>query len=214
MDEIAYNGGHDPVELRLSLLDAEGKQAGTFPNSVGGASRLANVIRRVAARSKWDTPLGEDEGIGIAAGFGQERNMPTWVACVAKVKVDRASGAVTVNDLYLELDCGTVIHPDGAMAQAEGSMLWGLSMALYEGTRIENGQVANRNLDTYSPLRLSNTPKLHIDFVDSTEFPVGLGEPGTTVVAPAIGNAIFNAVGVRMRELPIRPEAIKAALLG
>ena len=110
------------------------------------------------------------------------------------------------------MDCGTVIHPDGALAQIEGAALWGLSMALFEGTEIEQGQTARRNLDTYQPLRLADVPNLHIDLVESTEFPVGLGEPAVTVVAPAIANAIFNAVGVRMRELPIRAAAVKAAL--
>ena len=112
----------------------------------------------------------------------------------------------------MDFDCGTMIHPDGAMAQAEGSALWGLSLALHEGTTIENGQVADSNLNSYSPLRLIDIPKLHIDFVDSSEFPVGLGEPGVTVVGAAVANAVFNAVGVRMRDLPIRPAAVKAAL--
>jgi CO/xanthine dehydrogenase Mo-binding subunit len=140
--------------------------------------------------------------------------MPTWVACVAKVKVDRESGQVQVKDLYLEMDCGTVIDPDGAMAQAEGSALWGLSLALHEGTSIKDGQVSDRNLDTYTPLRMKEIPNLHIAFAPSTEFPVGLGEPAVSVVGPAIANAIFAAVGVRMRDLPIRPEALKAALAG
>ena len=138
--------------------------------------------------------------------------MPTWTACVARVRVDRASGTVTVSDLFLEFDCGTVVDPGGAMAQAQGSVLWGLSMALHEGTQIERGQVASRNLNSYTPLRMGDVPRLHIGFVDSTEFPVGLGEPGVTVVGPAIANAIFNAVGVRMRGLPIRASELRAAL--
>jgi CO/xanthine dehydrogenase Mo-binding subunit len=212
MDEIAHSMGMNPLELRLSLLTGEGKNAGSAPNSVGGAKRLANVLRRVQAKSNWGTALGENEGMGVATGFGQERTMPTWTACVAKVRVDRDSGQVKVTDLFVEMDCGTVVHPDGAMAQAEGSLLWGLSMALHEGTSIVKGQVSSHNLNTYTPLRLPDVPALHIGFVDSTEFPVGLGEPGVTVVGPAIANAIYNAVGVRLRGLPIRPEAVKAAL--
>ena len=87
-------------------------------------------------------------------------------------------------------------------------------MALYEGTEFENGQVRDSNLDTYTPLRMIDTPELVVEIVESTEVPVGLGEPGTTVVAPAIGNAIFEAVGVRLRHLPITPEAVLAALKG
>ena len=214
MDEVAHHTGRDPVEFRLSMLDAAGKNAGSSPNSVGGASRLAAVLKKTRDRSGWGKDLGPDEGLGVALGCGQERNMPTWIACVAKVKVDRSSGTVTVSDLYLDFDCGTVVHPDGAMAQAEGAVLWGLSMALHEGNRIENSQVANRNLDSYSPLRMADVPELHIDFTQSSEFPVGLGEPGVAVVAPAVANAIYNAVGVRMRNLPIRAADVKAALNG
>ncbi|MEJ8569703.1 xanthine dehydrogenase family protein molybdopterin-binding subunit [Elongatibacter sediminis] len=213
MDEVAHATGRDPIDFRLDLLDATGRNAGSAPNSVGGASRLANVLRRVREKSGWGGELAADEGLGVATGYGQERNMPTWIGCVARVRVDRESGVVKVSDIYLDFDCGTVVHPDGALAQAEGSALWGLSMALHEGTAIEKGQVAARNLDRYSPLRLADVPRLHIDFVDSTEFPVGLGEPAVSVVGPAVANAIFAAVGVRMRDLPIRPDAIKAALL-
>ncbi len=85
-------------------------------------------------------------------------------------------------------------------------------MALYEGTLFEDGNVVDRNLGTYTPLRMIDTPDMEIAFVDSTEVPVGLGEPGTTVIAPAIANAIYNAVGARMRQLPIRPDDILAAI--
>ena len=212
MDEIAHVAGADPIDFRLSLLDGEGKHAGSSPNSVGGAKRLANVLQRVKAVSGWGAKLAPDEGLGVAIGYGQERAMPTWTACAARVRVDRGSGQVRVSDLYLEFDCGTVIDPDGALAQAEGSVLWGLSLALHEGAAIENGQVTNLNLNQYTPLRLNDVPALHIQFVESSEFPMGLGEPGVTVVGPAVANAIFNATGARVRSLPIRPEAVLAAL--
>lgn len=140
--------------------------------------------------------------------------MPTWVACAAQVHVDRATGAVTVQKLTLVVDAGTIVDPDGARAQVEGAALWGLSMALHEGTEFVNGQVKDTNLDTYTPLRMADTPPLDISFVDSVEPPVGLGEPATTVVAPAIANAIFAATGARLRHIPITPEAVQAALSG
>jgi isoquinoline 1-oxidoreductase beta subunit len=87
-------------------------------------------------------------------------------------------------------------------------MLWGLSMALYEGTDFVDGRVRDTNLDTYAPLRISDVPEFDIAFVESTEAPVGLGEPPTTVIAPAIGNAIFAATGLRLRHLPIRPRDV------
>jgi len=119
---------------------------------------------------------------------------------------------VTVEKLTLVLDAGTVVDPDGALAQVEGAALWGLSMALHEGTEFVKGQVKDHNLDTYTPLRIGDVPELDIEFIDSTEAPVGLGEPATTVVAPAIGNAIFAAVGARLTHLPIRPNAVLQAL--
>ena len=151
--------------------------------------------------------------MGIAISSGQERDMPTWGACVAHVEVDVESGKVKVHKLTGILDCGTVVHPDGALAQTQGSMLWGLSLALFEGTEFTKGQVKDTNLDTYTPLRMNKLPDLDISFVQNTEFPTGLGEPGLIAVAPAIANAIFNAVGARVRDLPITPEAVLALSL-
>jgi CO/xanthine dehydrogenase Mo-binding subunit len=138
--------------------------------------------------------------------------MPTWVACVARVRVDRVTGDITVEKLTVVVDAGTIVHPDSANAQVEGAALWGLSMALHEGSEFVNGQPKDTNLDTYTPLRMGDVPDIDIEFVQSTEVPVGLGEPATTVVAPAIANAIFAACGARLRHLPIRPEAVRQAL--
>ena len=137
--------------------------------------------------------------------------MLTWVACVARVRVDRVTGFVTVEKLTIVADAGTVVDPDGANAQIEAAALWGLSMALHEGTAFEKGQVKDTNLDTYMPLRICDVPDMEVGLVDSTEAPVGLGEPATTVVAPAVANAIFAAVGARLRHIPITPQAVKAA---
>jgi CO/xanthine dehydrogenase Mo-binding subunit len=212
VDELAIATGQDPLEFRLSLLDASGKNAGTAPNSVGGASRLANVLRLVRERSGWGGELPDGEGRGVAVFSGQERNMPTWVACVAHVGVNRDTGKVDVKRLTMSIDCGTVVHPNGALAQAEGASLWGLSMALHEGTAFKDGQVRHTNLSGYTPLRMRDVPEQDIEFVDSDEMPTGLGEPPLIVVAPAVANAIYQAVGVRMRDLPIRAGDIKAAL--
>jgi len=212
IDEAAQHLTMDPVAFRLKLLTGAGRNAGSAPSAVGGAARQAEVVRRVADKAGWGAPLPPDTGIGIATSFGQERDMPTWVACAARVHVDRKSGVVTVRKLTLVTDAGTIVDPDGAHAQTEGAALWGLSMALHEGAAFVNGQVQNTNLGSYTPLRIADVPELDISFVDSVEPPVGLGEPTTTVVAPAIGNAIFRAVGVRLRHIPITPEAVKQAL--
>jgi CO/xanthine dehydrogenase Mo-binding subunit len=204
MDELAEIAGQDPIDFRLAHLDATGKNAGKAPEAVGGANRLAAALRDVRDRSGWGRDLPDGEGMGVAVCHGQERTMPTWFACVAHVVVDPGSKKVTVKKLWQSIDCGTVVHPDGAMAQAEGATLWGLSLALYEGTAIEDGEVKDQNLNTYTPLRMTDVPELDIKFMESTEFPTGLGEPALIPVAPAIGNAIYAATGTRTRNLPIR----------
>jgi CO/xanthine dehydrogenase Mo-binding subunit len=212
MDEAALMARLDPVAFRIALLDGTGRNAGSTPDEVGGAKHQAAVLKRAAAKAGWAAAVPKDTGLGVATTFGQQRAMPTWVACVARVRVERRSGAVAVEKLTIVVDAGTVVHPDGALAQVEGSALWGLSMALYEGTEFVKGQVKDTNFDSYTPLRIADVPELDIEFIDSVEAPVGLGEPGTTVVAPAIGNAIFAATGIRLRHLPMRPAAVLEAL--
>ncbi len=204
VDELAERAGEDPVEFRLARLTAEGKNAGKAPESVGGAARLAAVLRDVAERAGWGREMPDNEALGVAVAHGQERTMPTWTACIAHVAVDPESKEITVKKLWQTIDCGTVVHPDGAMAQAEGATLWGLSAALFEGTRFEDGQVRDRNLNRYTPLRMADVPELDIRFMESTEHPTGLGEPPLIAVAPAIGNAVYAATGTRIRDLPIR----------
>jgi isoquinoline 1-oxidoreductase subunit beta len=212
MDEAARAVKRDPVEFRLAMLDGAGRNAGSAPDSVGGALRQARVLKRAAEKGGWGTSMPADTGLGVATTFGQERAMPTWTACIARVHVDRKSGEVKLEKLTIVVDAGTVVDPDGALAQVEGSSLWGASLALHEGSEFLNGQPKDKNLDTYTPLRMGDVPEMDIEFIASTEVPVGLGEPCTTVVGPAIGNAIFAAVGARVRHLPIRPAAILQAL--
>jgi len=214
MDEAANMVGVDPVAFRLRMLDGKGRNAGSAPSSAGGAKRQAAVLQRAAQKAGWGAAMPEDTGLGIATTFGQERDMPTWTACVARVRVNRGNGVVTAEKLTIVVDAGTIVDPDSALAQVEGAALWGLSMALHEGTEFVKGQVKDTNLDTYTPLRIGDVPELDIEFIDSVEVPVGLGEPATTVVAPAIGNAIFAAAGARIRHLPMRPAAVLQAIKG
>ena len=214
IDELAHKLGRDPAEYRLALLGAKGRNCGVAPHAVGGASRLRTVLERVMEKAGWSNrrALPSSKGMGIALGTGQERDMPTWIATVAQVSVDRSSGTVQVEKITSVVDAGTLAHPDGALAQVEGSILWGLSMALFEGTTYEKGLPRDLNLDTYTPVRMTDVPDIDIEFVRNDHMPVGLGEPGVISIAPAIGNAIFAATGARVRDLPIRPEAVRAAM--
>jgi len=170
------------------------------------------VLKKAAEMIGWGTPQAKDTGLGIASTFGQERDMPTWVSCAVQVHVDKANGLVNVQKLVIAVDAGIIVDPNGAEAQCQGAALWGLSMALYEGTELVNGQYKDLNFDTYTPLRLGQTPDVQIEFIPSKLPPSGLGEPAVTPVAPAIANAIYQAVGVRLRKIPMKPSELKSAL--
>jgi isoquinoline 1-oxidoreductase subunit beta len=94
----------------------------------------------------------------------------------------------------------------------EGAALWGVALALYEGTEYVKGQPKDTDLNSYQVLRMGDVPEVEVEFLPSTETPVGLGEPAMTPVAPAIANAIFAVTGARVRHLPIRPQAVLEAL--
>lgn len=212
MDEAAHHAGKDPLQFRLDMLIAQGRNAGGTPVAQGGAARQAAVLKKAAQMIGWGTPQAKDTALGIASTFGQERDMPTWVSCAVQVHVDRDQGLVNVQKLYIAIDAGIIVDPNGAEAQCQGAALWGLSMALYEGTELRDGQYKDSNFDTYTPLRLGQTPEVKIEFIPSKYPPSGLGEPAVTPVAPAIANAIFKAVGVRLRKIPMKPSELKSAL--
>jgi isoquinoline 1-oxidoreductase subunit beta len=214
IDDIAHATGQDPVDMRLRLLDGAGANAGgDKPWNTGGAKRLGNALRAAVGRSGYGAKtLDPNEGMGVACVSSQERAFPTWTACVAHVKVDPKSGDVTLKKLTVAMDVGTAVNPDGVRAQIEGSVFWGTSIALLEKATMENGGIQQTNFDGYTPMRMSQMPEIDISIIANGEPAVGCGEPAVTVIAPAIANAIFNAVGARVRSLPITAEAVKAAM--
>ena len=213
IDEMAHAAGADPVAFRLAHLDGAGKNAGTPPVTTGGALRLAAVLKQAVERSGYGSrKLPEGSAFGVAIGQGQERAAATFTACIAEVTVNKKSGKFTVNKLTVVYDVGTAISPDGVKAQMESATLWGLSLALHESTTIRDGAIAAANYDGYTPTRMSQMPPLDVSFISTGTFPTGTGEPATTVIAPAIGNAIAMASGARVRSLPITAAKVKAAM--
>ncbi|MET3910715.1 isoquinoline 1-oxidoreductase beta subunit [Bradyrhizobium sp. S3.3.6] len=205
IDEIAAAAGKDPAQYRISLLDGAG-------NNDGGAQRLRNTLLAAMGLAGYGTKkLPKGEGMGVACVSSQERATASWTACVAHVAV-APSGEVTVKKLTVATDVGTQVHPDNIRAQVEGAALWGLSLALYEKATLKDGGIEQTNFDGYTPLRMSQVPEVAVAVIANGEKATGVGEPAVTVVAPAIGNAIFNASGARVRALPITAEAVKGAM--
>jgi isoquinoline 1-oxidoreductase subunit beta len=198
MDELAKLAGVDPVEYRLSML--------------GSAPRLARVVKLAAEKAGWGTPLPPNTGRGIACVSAQEKKTPTWTASVVQARVDPGTGKVEVQKIVCAVDCGIVVNPDGARSQIEGSLLFGVSNALKERGTIANGTLAQSNFHDYQVLRMNEVPETEVHIVPSTEYPTGLGEPGTTTIAPALSNAIFAATGARVRQVPLLPDRVLAAL--
>ncbi|WP_407496936.1 molybdopterin cofactor-binding domain-containing protein [Pseudooceanicola sp. MF1-13] len=211
MDELANAAGADPLDFRLGMLDGAGKNAGAGATE-GGSLRLAAMLKDVAERSGYGKEMADNEAIGVACVSAQERNSATWMACAAEVAVDPETGDVDVKKLTLAAELGTLINPDGVKAQIEGGALWGLSFAMLEDVTMEDGALSATNYDGMTPTRMENVPELDVAVHETGRYPVGIGEPATTVVGPAIANAIAKAVGARVRSLPITPEKVKAAM--
>ncbi len=180
--------------------------------TVGGAQRLANVLRVAAGKAGYGKRMPQNHGMGIAVSAAEERQSPTWVAGIAEVAVDPNSGEIDLQKLTIAMDMGIAVNPDNARAQIKGAALWGASQVLSERLTVKDGAFEQQNFDTYLPIRLSQVPEIDVEIVESGHHPSGVGEPSSTVVAPAVANAVFNAVGVRMRHMPITADAVKAAL--
>ena len=205
VDELAHAVGKDPAQYRIDMLDGKGANA-------GGAQRLRNTLLAAMGMSGYGTKaLPKGEGMGVACVSSQERATASWTACVAHVAV-APSGEIKVKKLTVATDVGTQVHPDNIRAQVEGAALWGLSLALYEKATLKDGGIEQTNFDTYTPLRMSQVPEVAVSVIANGEKATGVGEPAVTVIAPAIGNAIFNACGARIRSLPITAEAVKGAM--
>jgi isoquinoline 1-oxidoreductase beta subunit len=181
--------------------------------TVGGALRLANCLQVAAGRAGWGSKqLPPNTGMGIAVSSAEERQSPTWVAGIAEVTVDPKTGVFRINRITIAMDPGTVVNPLNAKAQIQGAALWGASQIMFERLTLKDGAIEQGNFDDYKMIRLADVPEIDVELIQSAHHPSGVGEPASTVVAPAVANAIYNAVGVRVRHMPITPEAILAGL--
>ncbi len=186
VDELAYKAGADPVKFRHSQLE--------------GGPRLRACLDLAAEKAGWGGPLSGTGRVG--RGVAAQSVFGSHLVTIAEVEVD-AHGEVAVRRLVCAVDCGTVVNPDSVKAQLEGGLIFGLTAALYGEITIAKGRVQQSNFNNYRMMRIDEAPKIEVYIVPSGEVPGGIGEPGTSIAAPALANAIFAATGVRLRSLPV-----------
>jgi nicotinate dehydrogenase subunit B len=206
MDEIAARMKADPVAFRLQHLRNE---------------RLVDVVKAAAEAARWETRpspqqslprIGTVSGRGIACVAYEGDN--GYGALIAEVSVDMASGRVQPRRLTVAVDCGPISNPDGLRNQTEGGVLQGTSRALMEEVTWNENRVTSIDWETYNSFYLGfDLPAIDVILMNKVGVPAtGAGETAITVVAAAIGNAIFDATGVRVRQAPFSADRVKAAL--
>jgi isoquinoline 1-oxidoreductase beta subunit len=182
MDELAAFKTQDAYRFRYALLDDK--------------PRWRNVLEQAAQAAGWGkAAAGRFQGIALMEGYN------TYMAQVAEVSV--SAGKLAVHRITCVADCGQVVNPGIVEAQIQGSIIFGLSAALWGEINIEGGVVQEQNFDTMRILRVNEVPEIDIHVVESSLDPGGMGEPATALVAPAVCNAIYAATGQRLRSLPI-----------
>lgn len=207
MDEICAQVAGDPVEFRVKHLSDK-----RLIDVVNGAAKLANWEKRKFPRGTGDS-TGTVTGRGIACVAYEGHN--GYAAVVAEVSVDLATGAVRPTKFFVAHDCGPVSNPDGLRNQIEGGLLQGTSRALSEEVTWDDRRVTSVDWETYKSLYLDmQVPEIEITLMDRTDVPAtGAGETAITVVPAAIGNAIFDATGIRLRRVPFTADRVREALV-
>jgi nicotinate dehydrogenase subunit B len=208
IDELAAAANADPVEFRLKYLD---------PNDKRGIE----VLNRAAALAKWDkrpSPQHDQRGdaaTGRGVAYCKYELARTYVAAVAEVEVKRSTGDIRVTKFYLAHDCGQIVNPDGLRNQLDGNVIQTLSRTLMEELKYDRSAVTSLDWESYPILRFPQIPELVYDLIDRpNERPWGAGEPAAAVVPSAISNAVFDAIGVRLRSVPFTPDKVSAAMKG
>ncbi len=193
LDEIARKRGIDPVAYHLELLK--------------NTPRATKVVERVAQMADWGRKRD-----GRALGFAYLDYSGSQVAGIAEISLDRGSGQIKVHDFWCTIDCGVAVQPDNVAAQSEGSIVYGLGLALTEIISIKNGVVEQSNFYDYHMPRMNEVPRMHIEVIATANHPTGAGQMATPLVAPAIAGAVAELTGVRLRHTPFTPERVKKAL--
>lgn len=210
------NGGPVNSLARESVIDALAEQAGTDPVSFRSGllkenPRLLAVLNAAVQKAGWQPGKGmTGKGVGVALGFTDG----TYVAEVAQVAVDTATGKVTIKHVDVALDCGLVVNPAAVESQVEGSIVMqGTSSTLKEAITFAKGRVTNGSFAQYGPATFTDAPSVDVVLVEDKTQPMqGVGEPAVDPLSAAVSNAIYDAVGVRMRDLPFTPAKVLAAL--
>jgi CO/xanthine dehydrogenase Mo-binding subunit len=203
MDELAAAAGVDPVEFRIRhLKDARGLEC------IERARKLANWSPRTK-------PTGGTGEIAKGRGFSYVKYelVRTYVAVVADVEVSRRTGKIRVERFHVAHDCGQIINPDGLRNQIDGNVIQTVSRTLIEDLQWDRSTVTSVDWQSYPILRFPDVPEIRYDLIDRpNERPWGAGEPTAAVVPSAISNAVYDAVGIRMRSVPFTPDKVLAAL--
>ena len=195
MDELAAAANLEPLEFRLRNLED---------------SRMEAVLRTAAERFGLTARRGRSPGAGVGIAGGFEKG--SYVATCVEVEVDQRRGSVRVSRLVEVFECGAVQNPCNLKAQVEGSIIQGLGGALAEEIRFENGRLLNGSFAEYKVPRFADIPPMETILIDRQDLPsVGGGETPIITVAPAIANAVYDAIGVRVRSLPIAGEVLRPA---
>jgi CO/xanthine dehydrogenase Mo-binding subunit len=208
MDELAAAAGEDPVAFRLRHLTDERASA-----VIQAAADAAGWTPRAWPQARFDA-AGKATGRGIAAVQRPGGSGPnTYVAMVAEVEVDRTTGEMRVTRVVVAHDCGLIINPDGARNQIEGNVIQTLSRTLKEELAFDTSTVTSVDWQSYPILTFPEVPEVEIVLLNRPDRPAsGVGEPASCPVPAAVANAVFDATGVRLNEVPFTADRVKMAL--
>ncbi|WP_405562197.1 molybdopterin cofactor-binding domain-containing protein [Polaribacter sp. Asnod6-C07] len=197
VDELANAANVDPVQFHLDLIGKDRVIQGKSEHPYN-SKRMKDVLIKSSQMANWGRTLPENHGLGVAIQY----SFYSYVATIVEVTV--IDDKVKVKNTWTTIDCGLVLNKDNVKNQLEGSVFFGMSLALYGKISTTEGAVEQNNFFDYQMTRMKDAPNIHIHIMDKmNEKPTGVGEPGVPVIAPAICNAIFNATGKRVRSLPL-----------